>query len=284
MNSIYTYSLLPARRQKGLSLVEILVALMISAFLISGVIQLFIGSKQTYRSNDALSRIQENGRFVLEAMARDIRMTAYYPRVTTRTISGVTVTEEVGEPPKWPSIEGNRDAIYSVRDDEIILKRCSNEEETNIAIDACGDKPPRLKFLSHRYFIAPRTVGSETPTCPGAANSLFVQRDGNPPQELIEGVQLMRIFYGEDTLPTGGTPSVARQYVPVGGVGNWNNVVSVQINLLLVSLENNLITTPQGQQQTVVFPDNAGNLVSQAVSGRCLGQVFSTTVALRNLP
>lgn len=267
MNSIHPYSLLPARHQQGLTLIEILVALMISAFLIAGVIQLFIGSKQTYRSYDALSRIQENGRFVLEAMARDIRMTGYYPRVTTRTITGVTVTEEVDAPPTWPLSGGL--AILGVGDDDITLQR---RNEGNTA------------FLSQRYFVGPRTVGSETPTCPGAANSLFVQRDGNPPQELIEGVQLMRIFYGEDTLPTGGTPSVARQYVPVGGVGNWNNVVSVQINLLLVSLENNLITTPQGQQQTVVFPDNAGNLVSQAVSGRCLGQVFSTTVALRNLP
>lgn len=267
MNSIYnTYSLLPDRHQKGLSLVEILVALMISAFMIAGVIQLFIGSKQTYRSNDALSRIQENGRFILEAISRDIRMTGYYPRVTTRTISGVTVTEEVGEPPTW-LLSGGR-AIFGVGDDDITLQR---RNEGNTA------------FLSQRYFVAPRTVGSEVPACPGAANSFFIERDGNPRQELIEGVQLMRIFYGEDTAPTGGRPSVARQYVRAGLVGNWNNVVSVQIHLLLVSLENNLVTTP-GQQQTVMFPDANGNLAQQTVSDRCLGQVFSTTVALRNLP
>ncbi|MDV7393638.1 prepilin-type N-terminal cleavage/methylation domain-containing protein, partial [Arthrospira platensis SPKY1] len=67
-----------ARRQRGLSLVEILVALTISLFLVAGVIQLFIGSKQTYRFHDGLSRIQENGRFALEVMARDIRMAGHY--------------------------------------------------------------------------------------------------------------------------------------------------------------------------------------------------------------
>jgi len=280
MNSIRSYSPLSTRHQQGLTLVEILVALMISTFLIAGVIQLFIGSKQTYRSYDALSRIQENGRFVLEAMARDIRMAGYYPRITTRTITGVTVTESVDNPPSWPALYGGVQGRFIAGDgnknDDITAQRLRNEDDPEFPVDP---------ILDQRYFVAPRTVGSEVPTCPGATNSLFVQRDGNPPQELIEGVQLMRIFYGEDTLPTGGTPSVARQYVPAGGVGNWNNVVSVQINLLLVSLENNLVTTPQGQQQTVMFPnDTNGNLAPQAVSDRCLGQVFSTTVALRNLP
>lgn len=274
MNTIYQSSFSSARYERGLTLVEILVALMISAFLIAGVIQLFIGSKQTYRSYDALSRIQENGRFVLEAMARDIRMTGYYPRITRRTVSGVTVTESVDDPPSWPALYGGASGRFIAGDvnksDDITVQR---RNENNTA------------FLSQRYFVAPGTA-TTAPTCPGAVNSLFVQRDGNPQQELIEGVQLMRIFYGEDTAPIGipPRPSVARQYVRAGLVGNWNNVVSVQINLLLVSLENNLITTPQGQQQTVIFPDNAGNPVQQAVSGRCLGQVFSTTVALRNLP
>jgi type IV pilus assembly protein PilW len=68
----------PARRQRGFSLVEILVALTISVFLISGVVQLFISSRQTYRYHNALSRIEENGRFALEVMARDIRMAGHY--------------------------------------------------------------------------------------------------------------------------------------------------------------------------------------------------------------
>jgi len=79
MSNLYQHSSPFAHTQRGLTLVEILVALMISAFLIAGVIQLFIGSKQTYRGHDALSRIQENGRFALDSMARDIRMAGYAP-------------------------------------------------------------------------------------------------------------------------------------------------------------------------------------------------------------
>ncbi len=61
-------------RQAGLSLVELLVALALGLMLTAGIIQLFVGSKQTYRFEEALSRLQENGRFAIETLNRDVRM------------------------------------------------------------------------------------------------------------------------------------------------------------------------------------------------------------------
>ncbi len=61
-------------KQSGLSLIEILVALVISLFLLGGIIQVYMGNKTTYRFSDASSRIQENGRFALDTMAIDARM------------------------------------------------------------------------------------------------------------------------------------------------------------------------------------------------------------------
>ncbi len=65
------------RRQKGLTLVEIMVALLIGLFLSAGMVQLFITSKSVYRTQEALSRIQENGRFVIGILARDLRMSGF---------------------------------------------------------------------------------------------------------------------------------------------------------------------------------------------------------------
>lgn len=61
-------------RQAGLSLVELMVALVLGLILSAGIIQLFVGSKQTYRFEEALSRLQENGRFAIETLNRDVRM------------------------------------------------------------------------------------------------------------------------------------------------------------------------------------------------------------------
>lgn len=63
--------------QWGMTLIEIMVALTLSLVLVGGVIQMFLTSKQTYRMNEALARVQENGRFALESISRDLRMSGY---------------------------------------------------------------------------------------------------------------------------------------------------------------------------------------------------------------
>jgi type IV pilus assembly protein PilW len=65
-------------RQRGLSLVEIMVALAVGAVLLTGVIQIYASTKATYRLQDNLARLQENGRFALDFLTRDVRMAGYH--------------------------------------------------------------------------------------------------------------------------------------------------------------------------------------------------------------
>jgi type IV pilus assembly protein PilW len=62
-------------RQMGISLVEILVALVISLFLLGGIVQVYVGNKTTFAFTNALAEIQENGRFALDSMSQDLRLT-----------------------------------------------------------------------------------------------------------------------------------------------------------------------------------------------------------------
>lgn len=64
-------------RQAGLSLVELLVALGIGAFLIAGVVQVFISNKSSERTETSLARLQENGRLALDLITADIRQSLY---------------------------------------------------------------------------------------------------------------------------------------------------------------------------------------------------------------
>lgn len=63
----------------GFTLVEMMIAMLISLFLLGGVIQIFISSKQSYRTGEDASRLQENGRFAMDIMTRDIRMAGFLP-------------------------------------------------------------------------------------------------------------------------------------------------------------------------------------------------------------
>lgn len=66
-----------AVRQAGLSIIELMIGITLSLLLILGVTQIFLSSKATYASNQALSSIQESGRFAIEILAKDIRNTGY---------------------------------------------------------------------------------------------------------------------------------------------------------------------------------------------------------------
>lgn len=64
-------------RQTGLSLIELMISLTLGIFLIFGVLEVFVNSKQTYRVQDSLSRLQENARFAIDTIVTDIRGAGY---------------------------------------------------------------------------------------------------------------------------------------------------------------------------------------------------------------
>jgi len=63
--------------QKGLTLVEIMIAVTISLVLLAGIMQIFLSSKQSYNIQQALSRVQENARLVTDVVLRDITAAGY---------------------------------------------------------------------------------------------------------------------------------------------------------------------------------------------------------------
>src|SRR5690554_1009663 len=64
--------------QAGLSIIEIMVALLLSSLLTLGLVQVFTGNSQSFRLNEANSRVQESGRIALEMLSRAVRNAGYY--------------------------------------------------------------------------------------------------------------------------------------------------------------------------------------------------------------
>jgi type IV pilus assembly protein PilW len=65
--------LMNVRRQRGFSLVELMVAMTLSLLLLAGALSILYSSKITYNENDRVARLQEAGRTVVEMMLRDTR-------------------------------------------------------------------------------------------------------------------------------------------------------------------------------------------------------------------
>lgn len=67
-----------AKKSLGFTIVEVMIALLIGSFLMAGAITVMVNSQRSYNMQDDLARLQENARFAIDSMARDIRMAGYF--------------------------------------------------------------------------------------------------------------------------------------------------------------------------------------------------------------
>ena len=77
--------------EAGLTLIELMVALMLGLILIGGAIQVFVSNRAAYAFNEGFSRLQENGRFALDTIGFHVRLAGYLG-----CRSGVTVVNNLG--------------------------------------------------------------------------------------------------------------------------------------------------------------------------------------------
>jgi type IV pilus assembly protein PilW len=68
----------PRNRITGLSLVELMVALALGSALIVGAVYVYSQSRSTYRVNESIARLQEQGRYVISVIEPDLELAGYY--------------------------------------------------------------------------------------------------------------------------------------------------------------------------------------------------------------
>jgi type IV pilus assembly protein PilW len=86
---------------QGFSIVEMMVAMLISLILLAGIAQIFMSSKQSFNIQNTLGRQQENGRYASDVISQDLRRSGYWGG--NADVSGVTGTE----PPVAPAATCN---------------------------------------------------------------------------------------------------------------------------------------------------------------------------------
>jgi type IV pilus assembly protein PilW len=64
--------------QAGLSLLELMVALLLGLLLSAGIVQVYLESKRSYLADEAMARIQEHGRFATTLLKRELAMAGFF--------------------------------------------------------------------------------------------------------------------------------------------------------------------------------------------------------------
>ena len=129
---------------------------------------------------------------------------------------------------------------------------------------------PDQTFEAGSEVIVPTTSAYFIAT--GASGNLSLWKNQNGSEfELLEGVENMAITYGEDTDAT--ADFIPNSYKTAANVSDWDRVVSVHVELLTVSSDDNVLSDVQ--QYTF-------NGVTTTPTDKRLRQVFSNTVGIRS--
>jgi type IV pilus assembly protein PilW len=209
-------------KQRGMTLVELLVAMALGAFLITGVINVFLANKDSSQVETSLARLQENGRIAMDLLVSDLR-DAYYigcgsrigyietmaTGVTWTPLAGYERTAAAFEPPLPAAINASIGADARVGSDLIYIAHGRPlSMASSAAVNAASTSVPvasNLECISQTetVIIASCTVAklfrvTNTPVCTGGATTFEFGLAGNDTASLgtdfPAGTELMQTF------------------------------------------------------------------------------------------
>lgn len=268
-------------KQRGLSIVELLVAVVIGMLLLTGVIQVFFASKQTYSSNEAASRLQENGRFALEFIAQSARHAGYVEPANTTASKPAPIAAPGAAACNTPQVcsgdgAGNASDTVGFIFQPRLLEGSVRRDCLGSVVGNAGN----TDLIINQFVIIPADPTDPTDHSALGCRSWNIDDNGwvtgATPAPLIDGIDALQIQYGLSS--NSSDLNSANQYVSadrVTALNKWNDVAAIRIAVLANSVER---TSPPTPARAYVLLDAAPIVLDDGKAR----QVFTTTIKLRN--
>jgi type IV pilus assembly protein PilW len=261
-------------RQRGRTLIEVLVAITIGLMLTVGILSIYGANRQTYRASADLQRMQAAGQLALDRLAYQLRMAGYgqligdFTTVSSPTSfignpvwacsSGFTNPVDVSQTPACNGGAGGPDALQIRYQVETAAAAGSGESRDCLGFAVPPDGGG-VRTAQNRFYIA---TSNGVPTLMCAGNSLA-------PAPLIPNVEDLQL-----KLRVGDPFTRAERLVDPDGFTDWGRVLGVELCIQVRSEETGLVdsgTQPGVSCRGGAFP----------ADGR-LRRTFTQAVTLRN--
>lgn len=287
------YGLSGIKKQKGLSLFELMVALSLGLFVMAGTLQVFVGSRQTLDVIQSNSSMQEAAQFGFYFINKMTRQAGYLNAGNLDTTTGSTsfANELVGKFNAAGTSEGAQananpfitnpweaDATFAassvVASDsafaptgatvkagtDVLQIRLQGEDDGTMT--DCEGQPIDSGTHQINFFV-------------GDDDQLYCQVDARSAVGLVGVVEDMQLQFGVATNPSGDpeTRYIINNYQNAADIADWSQVMTVRVALLAASDNSALDKT--SKSYTVL--DKAAQSFSDGKSR----QVFTQTIALR---
>lgn len=220
-----------ARLQRGLGLVEIMVAMVIALFLLAGLYSIFMTTRTTYAAQTQLTRLQDDERLANSLITDVVQSAGYFPDPQAELLSSALPAS----PPfaAAQAVTGNDTATAQGDSITVRYKTATGDGILNCVGDS--NTTGAMQVYVNTFSV-------------DATNGLQCVFNGGAPQTLVPAVQSMQVLYGV----YGGGGGFSAQYMNATAVtasSNWPNVRSVRISL---TFANPLYPQP-GQPQNINF-------------------------------
>lgn len=199
------------QKQSGTTLIEVMLACVLSIFLMTGLIQIYLATKRTFTMQAAFAEIQENARFAIYFLQQNIRLAGYAHCDGNEDYVNQALT-----------IQGYENNLPDFLQGKVV------QDTDSIVVGECRAEDGTEKFNQYAFFISPT---SRKNALGQTINSLYEMRVDSDKEELVENVAGMKISYGI----AADNDQDIKAYVSAAQVTDWAAVRSVDIALLFSS-------------------------------------------------
>ena len=238
--------------ERGFSLIELMVAIVIALFLIGGVLTVEQGVKMSFQANDAFSQLEDNERFAMSTLGAIVERAGYYPAPNTNNLvtalpSDTTTTPQGASAPLAAGWYVYDSGTYGT---DVLFIRYMTAAGQNINL--CDGTVGTTQTYTNNFYIAADTTNP-------SINGLYCDVQTGTGAwaaavELASGVQSMSIMYGVHTTnyvtPADDNVDTYMTAAAVTTAGDWAAVTSMQVQLQFL---NPLYGKAPGQPQYVYF-------------------------------
>jgi type IV pilus assembly protein PilW len=251
-------------QEKGFSLVELMISLALGSLITIAAVQLFSTNQRTFQLQQGLTDVQEQGRFALDYISRDLRIMGLRDPAVAGIEPGLALDDvTIGLTTLPGSVDGGNVGAGNDRLTFTFHGRTGD-------MDCEGNQLAGPGAVANTYWVDGgqlRCFGSLNPDPLG--NGLV----------LVAGVDSFQVQVGIDTTPDG-VPAAGR-YLRLDEVTAGDQIVSVRIGLLVRATQGNLPPSLAPPQDMLVL-DRVLNAGEAPLEQTTVRRLFVTTVRSRN--
>ncbi len=218
-------------RRDGFSLIELLIAIFITLFLVAGMLGILVSMRGTFQTQDLLERAQENERFALTVLDNTLRNAGFFsnPTATTPAMAfpATTVTNADGTTFAVAQIVSGTTAATTAASDTVNVRfQTVNGDGLTNCLGDTNTTGTAITWTNSFAVNASNQLVCSVSTNGSASTAQVV---------LVDNVASMKVLYGVDTNADGSVD----EYLASGAIStapSWDDVKAVRLQMTFQSL------------------------------------------------